>query len=111
MCTAPEPKIKIGDFMDIKYSGIVSAYYPSRKFGFILLDDGSSRFFHVSNFHLGKLSAPVLGARVGFELGNPVSPEQAVNIVLIPTVAPLVNPLDAVDLLAGSGSTSQEVKS
>ena len=61
------------------YSGIVSAYFPSRKFGFILLDDGSSRFFHLSNFH----GTPVLGARVQFELGDPVKlgrDKQAVNI-------------------------------
>jgi len=86
--------------MDIKYSGIVSAYYPSRQFGFILLDDKSSRFFHLSNFHAGNEGKPVLGERVEFELGEPVKlgrDKQAVNIVSIP----IVNPLDVVDVLAG----------
>lgn len=67
------------------YVGIVSAYFPSRKFGFILLDDGSSRFFHLSNFH----GAPVLGERVQFELGSPVKlgrDMQAVNIVPVDSV-------------------------
>jgi cold shock CspA family protein len=64
----------------MKYTAIVSAYFPSRKFGFVLLDDGSSRFFHLSNFH----GTPVLGQQVEFELGDPVKlgcDKQAVNIV------------------------------
>lgn len=62
------------------YSGVVSAYFPSRKFGFILLDDGSSRFFHLSNCPHG---IPSLGQRVEFELGDPVKlgrDKQAVNL-------------------------------
>ncbi len=81
----------------MKYEGIVSAYYPSRKFGFILLDDGSSRFFHLSNFHC----TPTLGERVEFELGDPVKlgrDKQAVNITPISAITSDTNPLD---LLAG----------
>jgi cold shock CspA family protein len=64
----------------MKYSAIVSAYFPSRKYGFLLLDDGTSRFFHLSNCPLG---VPILGQRVTFELGEPVKlgqHKQAVDI-------------------------------
>jgi cold shock CspA family protein len=81
----------------MKHFGIVSAFFPSRKFGFILLDDKSSRFFHLSNCPNG---IPVLGERVEFELGDPVKlgrDKQAVNI----TPVSITSETDVLDALAG----------
>lgn len=82
----------------MKYLGIVSVYFPSRKFGFILLDDGTSRFFHLGNFH----GTPTLGERVEFELADPVKlgrDKQAVNITPTSTIT---SDTHVIDVLAGT---------
>ena len=66
--------------MESKYYGIISAYFPSRKYGFIQLEDGTCRFFHLSNYLAG---TPILGQKVEFELADPVrlgQNKQATNI-------------------------------
>jgi cold shock CspA family protein len=86
----------------MKYTAIVSAYFPSRKFGFVLLDDGSSRFFHLSNCPSG---VPGLGERVEFELGPPVKlgrDMQAINITPVSITS-------GTDVLAGSTDASNEM--
>jgi cold shock CspA family protein len=83
----------------MKYTAIVSAFFPSRKFGFLLLDDGSSRFFHLSNCPHG---VPILGQRVGFELGPPVKlgrDMQAINITPVFVTS-------GTDVLAGNPTTA-----
>jgi cold shock CspA family protein len=50
-------------------TGVVTTYFPDRKYGFITSDDGSKvRFFHITHYQNG---APTLGERVEFELGEP----------------------------------------
>jgi cold shock CspA family protein len=71
----------------------VNSYLPNRGFGFLKADDGLEYFFHYSNF----TGAPRLGARVSFDLADPVrfgQRKQAVNIQIIE---------DPLGLLAGSG--------
>jgi cold shock CspA family protein len=69
----------------MKYQAIISTYFPARKFGFLKQSDGSTVFFHATNFEAG---VPRLGEKVEFELGDPVKlgkPQQAVNVVSIPS--------------------------
>jgi cold shock CspA family protein len=69
-----------GTFMN---TGVICTYFSARKFGFIRLDDGSTIFFHATNFQEG---TPKLGGKVSFELGDPVKlglPQQAVNVAFV----------------------------
>lgn len=70
----------------MRYTGIVSTYFPNRKYGFILSDDGTSRFFHVSQYSSSGTHQPKLGEKVEFELADPVKlgkDKQAVNVTPI----------------------------
>jgi cold shock CspA family protein len=70
----------------MKYTGMVSTYFPNRKYGFISADDGISRFFHVSNYSGSGAHQPKLGERVEFELADPAKlgkDKQAVNVTPI----------------------------
>jgi cold shock CspA family protein len=86
----------------MKYSGTIRTFIPRRKFGFILRDDnGKEVFFHQMDFEKG---TPVLGQRVGFELGPAVRlgmPEQGIN------VTPVSDAIFAA--LAGSTAPATEV--
>jgi hypothetical protein len=53
----------------MKYLGIVSAFFPSRKFGFILLDGSTSRFFHLSISTARRLSVNELNLNSATPLG------------------------------------------
>jgi cold shock CspA family protein len=91
----------------MKYTGKIQSYYPDRKFGFILVLDGSSWFFHLSNCPFG---LPVLGEFVEFEFADPVKLGQrkmAVNVTPIPAIPSKVLVFD--DVLAGSTAASTEV--
>ena len=80
-------------------SGIIKTFFPNRRFGFILQDDGKEVFFHQINFEKG---TPVLGQRVAYELGDPIRlgmPKQAINVAVV----------DAFDALATPTSAEAEV--
>lgn len=67
--------------------GRITTYFPKRGFGFIKLQDGSERFFHISECNC----PPTLGLSVEFELGQPVKegqPQIAANITPIEVVPP-----------------------
>jgi len=62
-------------------TGLVTTYFPERKYGFITPDDGSKvRFFHITQYRNG---APQLGERVEFELGEPNTLGKEKQAVLI----------------------------
>ncbi|MGB2633817.1 MAG: cold shock domain-containing protein [Candidatus Acidiferrum sp.] len=74
----------------MKYTGIVSTYFPNRKYGFISSDDGTSRFFHVTQYSGSGIHQPRLGEKVEFELADPVKlgkDKQAINVTPIWLVA------------------------
>jgi cold shock CspA family protein len=76
----------------MKYTGIVSTYFPNRKYGFISADDGTgtSRFFHVSNYSGSGAHQPKLGERVEFELAEPAKlgkDKQAVRVTPVELLA------------------------
>ncbi len=51
--------------------GTIKTYHADRGFGFIAPDDGSKQiFFHVTQLNDGASDDPVLGARVGYEVGK-----------------------------------------
>lgn len=64
-------------------TGVVTTYFPGRKYGFIKPDDGSRyRFFHITNYRSGN-GTPTLGEPVSFDLGDPNTlgkEKQAVNV-------------------------------
>ena len=68
--------------MTVKYKGIVTTFFPNKKYGFILADaDRSARFFHLNNLVEGYRVK--IGDRVEFKLGTPVrlgQPDQAVDV-------------------------------
>jgi len=67
----------------MKYTGIVSTYFPNRKYGFISADDGTSRFFHVSNYSGSGTHQPKLGEKVEFELADPAKLGKDKQAVLV----------------------------
>ena len=51
--------------------GIVKFYNRDKGFGFIrLLEGPPDVFFHVTELHESHIDEPVLGARIGYELGK-----------------------------------------
>ena len=88
--------------ISMTYTGIVSTYFPNRKYGFISSQDGTSRFFHASQYCSGS-HPPKLGEDVEFELGEPTrlgKDLQAVNIKPIRSASEL--PADVQESVGGS---------
>jgi CspA family cold shock protein len=51
--------------------GTVKFYHRDKGYGFIKpLDGGSDIFFHVNNLKESQMDDPILGVRVGYELGK-----------------------------------------
>jgi len=48
-------------------TGLITAYFKNRGYGFILCDDGATRFFHLSNCRI----TPIVGIQVKFTLDEP----------------------------------------
>jgi cold shock CspA family protein len=67
-------------------TGVVTTYFPERKYGFITPDDGSkARFFHITQYQHG---APKLGEHVEFELGEPNTLGKDKQAVRVKPIAP-----------------------
>jgi cold shock CspA family protein len=77
----------------MKMTGTIVLWHQPRAYGFVQMDGSSKTFFvHITNFPTGQI--PKLGAKVEFEIGDPISlgkPPQAINatIVSIPSSAAL----------------------
>src|SRR5580765_7974506 len=68
-----------------KMKGTIILWHQPRAYGFVQADGSSDTFFiHVTNFPAGQV--PRLGARVEFEVGDPISlgkKPQAINATIL----------------------------
>ena len=62
------------------YTGLIQKYYLVEVYGFLMQDDGTRHFFHITNCR-GFIPKP--GMKVSFEIGEGKKGPAAVNVTLI----------------------------